>query len=215
MVVLFLACPVMTWQPVVEEAYGQEERFLTDQPVKLLEAGNFSRVNVMIGITSEEFVYPIADLLNNVNYTRELNERFDEIAPTCFSYEGNDHKSTKEIGDILRGAYLPYDTIDIRSFTGLKNLISDGIIGIGVHRFVHYISNFTDVYYYRFSYTGRFSRFYATVDPVRKPYGVHHIDDIQYMFYAAFMSPMFGVGDPEHTTVERMTRIWEQFATTG
>ena len=62
MVVQFLACPLMTWQPVVEENYGQE-RFLTDQPTTLLAAGNFSRVNVMMGITADEFVYPIAGML--------------------------------------------------------------------------------------------------------------------------------------------------------
>lgn len=170
---------------------------------------SFVVTNIPLNFMSKFF---ITDLLASENYTAELNENFDYVAPICFSFEGNEKKSTKEVADILREAYLPHDTIDVRSFTGLKNLISDGIIGVGVHRFVRYISNFTDVYYYRFSYPGRYSRFYHPRD---QPYGVHHIDDIQYIFYSFFMSHFFQPADPESIIVERMTRIWEQFATTG
>lgn len=62
MVIPFFACPIMTWQPVVEPDFEQE-RFLVDQPNQLLKQGLFAKVNVMIGITSDEFISPIAGLL--------------------------------------------------------------------------------------------------------------------------------------------------------
>lgn len=61
MVFSFYECPVMTWVPVVEQDFGQE-RFLTDEPNKLFAAGNFSKVNVMIGITADEYASPAAGL---------------------------------------------------------------------------------------------------------------------------------------------------------
>lgn len=53
----------MTWVPVIESDLGQE-RFLTDQPNDLFRSGNFSRVNVMTGITADEFISPAAGKVN-------------------------------------------------------------------------------------------------------------------------------------------------------
>lgn len=106
----------------------------------------------------------------------------------------------------------PFDSIDARSFNSLARLFADGIIGIGVHRFVHFASQFTDVYYYQFTYSGHYSNFYYPRD---RPYGVHHIDDLQYVLYLEFISPLYSSEDAESLIVERMTRIWEQFAWYG
>lgn len=144
--------------------------------------------------------------------TKILNENFEDIAPDCFFFEENKSKAAKEIGEVLKRFYLPYDTIDIRSLNSLNNLFADGVIGNGVHRFVHYISNFTNVFYYKFSYSGRFSIFKYPND---KSFGIHHADDIQYCFNTAYVGPMINKTDPENLLVERMTRMWFAFASTG
>lgn len=61
MIFPYFHCPVMTWLPVVEQDFGQE-RFLAEQPNKLFEIGNFSKVNVMIGVTADEFAIPAAGI---------------------------------------------------------------------------------------------------------------------------------------------------------
>lgn len=48
-------CTIMTWFPVIEVDFGQE-RFLTDDPVKLFRDGNFTQVPLIIGRTRDEFV---------------------------------------------------------------------------------------------------------------------------------------------------------------
>lgn len=48
----------MTWLPVVE-LIG-DEKFLTDDPNALFRDGNFSHVNVMTGVTADEFISPVA-----------------------------------------------------------------------------------------------------------------------------------------------------------
>jgi carboxylesterase type B len=109
--------------------------------------------------------------------------------------------------------YAPFNTLDFRAFEGLSRMMSDGTIGYGVHKFVQLTSQFTDVYYYKFSFVGRFSRF---LYPRGQPYGVHHGDDIQYVLRASFLgAETIKIMDPEEITVERMTRIWVQFAKTG
>lgn len=97
---------------------------------------------------------------------KELNENFNKMAPYCFFYKQNENKSDS-ISEALRKSFLPLETIDVRSFEGLNDLFGDGVIGFPVHKFVHLISNYTDVFYYKFSYIGRFGYKY----PHDKPYG--------------------------------------------
>ena len=91
-------------------------------------------------------------------------------------------------------------------------LISDGSIGYGVHRLVQMISKCTDVFYYKFSYVGSHSVFKF---PRNSPYGVTHSDDVQYVLNSWYIAPDASLSDPENFMIERMTRIWEQFAMKG
>lgn len=144
--------------------------------------------------------------------TKLLNENFEKIAPICFFYDETNKHDIYEIGKKLRKSYLPFDKIDMRSFNNLNHLFADGVIGYGVHRFVHYVNKFANVFYYKFTYIGRHSLFKYPHD---KPFGVHHVDDIQYVFTAKYVGPMIELTDPENIMVDKMTRIWEQFARSG
>ncbi|KAG5678816.1 hypothetical protein PVAND_008450 [Polypedilum vanderplanki] len=200
-------CPIMPFGPVIEPDLGQE-RFLKTEPNELFKNGNFLRIPILIGITANEFVEPVKDILNNQTSLKELNENFAEFTSKCFFYE-----STEKQAEILRNYYLPYDKIDARVFESLSQFCADGTIGYGVHKLVHYASKFTDVYYYKFSYIGRFSIFNYPND---RPYGVHHVDDIQYTIaHGAFDGRFITENDPENFMVERMTRIWDKFAKAG
>lgn len=90
---------------------------------------------------------------------------------------------------------------------------SDGIINYGSHRLVHYLSNFTDIYSYKFTYAGQASVFNW---PRTSPYGITHADDLQYLFHTWYIDQsLVDATHPDAVMVERMTRLWEQFATTG
>jgi acetylcholinesterase len=152
----------------------------------------------------------ILGLLRNSKQLKTFNDNFEEMAPYCFFYEHDTAKS-KQISQTIRKQYFPFDTIDIRSFGTLNNLYADGMLGYAEHKFVHLVSPFTEVFYYKFSYVGRFSLFNYPSD---KPYGVQHGDDVQYPFYQNFW-PLVKTTDPENFMVERMTKIYENFANTG
>lgn len=59
MIFPFFGCPLIRWLPVIEDDFGQE-RYLTDEPNVLFHDGKFQKVNVMIGITADEFISPAA-----------------------------------------------------------------------------------------------------------------------------------------------------------
>lgn len=156
--------------------------------------------------------YLFSVLLYDPNATAYLNDNWDEIAPTCFYFKGNEFTTTEEMATIIRQSYFPFDVIDIRSFNNLNNLFADSIISYGVHKFVHLVNTFVDVYYYKFSYIGQLSFFHF---PRYFPYGAHHGDDIQYVFNYGWSGIAIPLDHPDSFVVERMTRIWEQFAWTG
>lgn len=153
------------------------------------------------------------DIINDANATLYLNEHFDEIAPTCFVFERTKHYSEKEITGMIRKFYFPFDTIDVRSRGLLHQAFSDSQTGHRVHKFVRFTSHLTSVYYYKITFEGRFSRL---TYPRSLPFGISHGDDLQYVFYPNIVGPnKILPSDPENIIVERLTRIWEQFAATG
>lgn len=115
------------------------------------------------------------------------NENFAEMVSHYFFYSNG--RDIREVEEVVRKAYLPYDTIDVRSFNNLGQLLGDGIGGIGVHQFILFYSNFTDIYFYKFHYDGRYY-------PRNHPYGVHHVDDLLYLIYLNSMTPLFSPSDP-------------------
>ena len=94
----------------------------------------------------------------------------------------------------------------------LFQLFSDGLVGFGMHRFVQLASKFTTVYQYRNSYVGRYSHLYY---PGNQTYGCVHHDDLLYLLVGPFIAPMFKESDPENFLVEKMTRMWTNFAKNG
>ena len=49
--------PILVWHEVIEPDFGQQ-RFLTDDPIKLYKEGHMLRIPVMSGITEYEFLGP-------------------------------------------------------------------------------------------------------------------------------------------------------------
>jgi carboxylesterase 2 len=202
----FPECECVIWMPVIETDFGQE-RFFTADPNDIIRSGNFNRVPVMIGRTTDEFASFVPSLLGSSRLDF-FNENFNQMAPYCFFYHPMEQKKSDELSQALKKAFLPYKKIDVRSFNGLNHLFGDGIIGYPVHRFVQLASRFTDVYYYKFSFIGRYGWEY----PDDKPFGVNHGDDLKYSFDVGVN---ISKSDPENFMVVRMTKIIDVFARTG
>jgi acetylcholinesterase len=141
------SCQIVFWLPVIEDNFGQE-RFLVEDPTRSFRSGNFNRVPVIAGRT--ELVYQSKARLMEAISDRNVeafNEDFISVAPKCFFYWENDSKSLA-MSKTLRKNFLNVSSFDESSKTNLSLVVSDGVIGYPMHKFVESVSSFADVYYY-------------------------------------------------------------------
>jgi hypothetical protein len=88
------------------------------------------------------------------------------------------------------------------------------------------------IYYYEFTYQGRYSFYYLPGTNNTVPNGTYnqklffmlinkivagvaHHDDLLYLYYISIAFPFFGPNSPESKMIEKMTSMWAQFAETG
>lgn len=208
--------PVLLWTPVIEKDFGQP-RFLTGHPITLIQNGEFQKIPFITGITTDEFAYKAFAIVNNETLLNPLNEKWEEIAPIIFLYERTgDHSKT--VSKALKKFYFEDKPVDKSLLSNLGQLFADSTVGFGVHRAVKLISekNNASTYYYKFSFQGRYSHFYAPDSNGTKPYGVVHHDDLIYLFYISKLFPYFKDNTmKEVEMVNKLTILYANFAKYG
>ncbi|KAJ6639890.1 Juvenile hormone esterase [Pseudolycoriella hygida] len=203
--------PILLYYPVVEPDFGQE-RFLTDNPTCLLQAGKFPKVEILTGLTEYEFLGPAVFITKNATLRKEMENNFSKLAPICFSYE-RDTLRSEEISAKLRSYYFnDSSSDDWLTFDGLKDLFAEGVTGFRHQRFAELVRRHTKTFHYKFAYTGRYS---YTNYPEDKPYGAVHHDELLYLFHVKSRTPLFNKTDPENQMIEKMTGWWTNFASSG
>ncbi|XP_064213592.1 esterase FE4 [Tribolium castaneum] len=206
--------PVLIWSPVIEEDFGQE-RFLPDDPFKLIKKGNFEKIPIILGVTQDEFANMAFPMLSNATLLQMLSDNFEKYAPICFIYERETPKS-RQVSKGIRKFYFNDEPLTNDSFKGLADAYAD-LVGFQVNRAANLISQYStqSVYYYKFSYQGRYSHFYLPDSNGTIPYGVVHHDDLIYSFYISTLFPFFNASFPEKEMVQTLTTLWANFAKTG
>ncbi|KAJ3625229.1 hypothetical protein MTP99_018790 [Tenebrio molitor] len=206
--------PVLIWSPVVEDDYGQEP-FLDEPALRLFRYGNFQKIPIMAGITKDEFAGLAVELVQNATLLKQLDGDFEKYAPICFFYERGTERS-KDISRSIRDFYLGDEPLSNASLNGLSKIYKD-IVGFPVDRAVELISRKSSkpIYYYEFTYQGRYSFYYLPGTNNTVPNGVAHHDDLLYLYYISIAFPFFGPNSPESKMIEKMTSMWAQFAKTG
>ncbi|CAG2058795.1 unnamed protein product [Timema podura] len=206
--------PLVQYAPVVEPASSGEERFLTADPTTLLQAGQYSQMPLFMGMTKDEFSWRSTQILANESWYEDMNNDYERIYPIAFMYERNTPRS-RYITNELRKFYLNNEPIVNTTYNGLGLIYADALVCFGSDRESKLISstNREPVYYYKFSYQGRYSFVYNP--GTMTPYGVAHHDDLIYVFNISILFPSFQPGDQEIKTVERMTKLWANFIQTG
>ncbi|XP_043472364.1 esterase E4-like [Leptopilina heterotoma] len=209
--------PVLKWTPVVEPEVNGVERFLTEEPVNSIREGRVAPVPVIGGVDKDEFagviVFPIEFArAGNSTFLDQWNSDWNHIAPISFQFERNTSR-TQCISDEFKRFYIN-NHVTLDNIGGIGELYSDALIIFSEHRFINLLSASSrhPVYYYHFTYQGRYS--HVVWNDTKKPFGVSHHDELMYIFYMSKF-PKFVEGDPEILMVEKMTAIFENFAKTG
>lgn len=203
--------PVFTWIPVIEPNFGQV-RFLSEDPLLTYRHGDISKVQALIGVTNDEWAFPLPKFLDNETLFQELDYKFEERAPLCFMYEKGTVNSMI-ISQHLRNETFGDHPITKDNIKGLHQLFSEGIITFGVFRTAQLLAlNEEDLFFYRFSYKKRYSHVY---NKDGTPFGAVHADDLFYLFVMKNKAPIFNSSDPEWGFLRNMTRMWVNFVRHG
>ncbi|XP_063229237.1 juvenile hormone esterase-like isoform X1 [Bacillus rossius redtenbacheri] len=205
--------PIVVFLPVVEMANPAEEQFLTANALELFLAGNFSQVPFITGMTEDELAWKSLQILANSNWTEEVNNDYEQVYPISFLYERETQRS-RFITNELRRFYLNNMDLENTTYNGLGLIYSDALVGYGVHTSSKVLParSSKPVYYYKFTYPGRYS--FVHLDGTTQPFGIVHHDDLIYLFHISLLFPLLKENDPEILMVERLTKLWANFIQT-
>ncbi|XP_049854057.1 esterase E4-like [Schistocerca gregaria] len=208
--------PILKYYPVIEsDLHDGRERYLTEEPYLQLLHRNFTQVPWLTGFTKDEFSWRALSVTRNATLANDMYENFELVAPIAFMYERGTNQS-HYISQELKKFYLKNQPITNTSLDGLGKLYADAIICFGEDRAAKIIAKISryPVYFYKFSYQGRYSFFY--IPGTTSPYGVAHHDDLMYLFYISSLGfPFFQDGEPETHISETLIAMWANFVKTG
>ncbi|XP_063991353.1 uncharacterized protein LOC135169897 [Diachasmimorpha longicaudata] len=214
---IFNGGPDLPFRAVIESP--NPGAFLTDEPGKLMERGQFADVAWLNGVNAQEGALAAGALYSSPNQTnvKRLNNEFTELAPLA---NGLDRDCPKPILDDItrkmRQFYFGNKQIDESTRLNVVNMISDSVFKFAsvTAAKLHRRGARSPVYYYQFSYRGTLS-YSAFADPTRD-YGVSHADELLYLFPVhEVLFPNRPMSQRDFQMVDVMTTMYTNFARFG
>ncbi|XP_022916348.2 juvenile hormone esterase-like [Onthophagus taurus] len=196
--------PLYYWSPVIEAD------FLPSHPIELINKGEFNKVPVLAGVTADEFGGRAYTLIANETALNELAKDFEKNSPISFHYEKN-----PEVAKTLKTVYFEDKPIDKSQIPGFAQLYTDSLVGFNINRMMKVLAEKNDdLFYYHFNFKGKYSNCYLPDSNNTVPYGASHQDDLLYLFSNSNFA-QFKEGEVELSTIEKMTKLWANFAIHG
>ncbi|XP_056635865.1 juvenile hormone esterase-like isoform X1 [Diorhabda sublineata] len=163
------------FSPVIEPEH--EDAFITEYQYGAIENGHMSRVPLIIGICSEERLW---DIGSNLTVCKEKGEMYDNNI-TRFVHDDmhiTDQNVREVVGEAIRKVYVDGLIQDNPGKT--IKYFSDNSFGRGIIQHAKLQSQFSDVYFYEFSYYGReLAGWRPYVEGADR---INHADDLAYLF---------------------------------
>nr|UUB32793.1 carboxylesterase COEA5 [Dendroctonus valens] len=192
----------------VKEAF-HDAAFLTGNQYSMLEAGNFIRVPIIIGTNSEEEIHQAADLnkLNRTLYQYESNN--EKFIPSDFMV--NDSLNRSDIAKLIRNLYLDGVPAD-EQMGHMVRFLSHTTFTNPMIKHANLASNYTDVYFYVFSYDGLMGNVNVTIKGADS---VDHAEDPKYLFKKVDSSysneDLSKFPQSDILTHDRLIELWVNF----
>ncbi|XP_069696448.1 esterase FE4-like isoform X2 [Periplaneta americana] len=150
--------PTFAFLPVVEKDVGEgDEAFIPVEPLKyLLTTKDVDLVPWIVGMTSGEGAFYIANIFNKRVLIEELNDRFDEIMPMFFMYADTSTPSAvKNITRQIREFYFGNKTISYDTIQAAIDMYGDAGFKHGFYLAAKlHAMRGAQVFYYEFDYRG-------------------------------------------------------------
>lgn len=175
-------------------------------------------VPVIISYTSHEFIMFMKDI------SEKSLSIYNEYLPTHVKTLGTLKKlgdeEIKNLFNVVKDRYFEGKPIDKEKLYGLSNFMTDTFFGIpAILMLEDRVKRLTAPNYFcKFSYIGN-EKTSTDLLVTRHISGASHVDDIAYLLYLPKCKTENpdppAVGTKDRITLERMTRMWTNFAKTG
>ncbi|KAJ8924064.1 hypothetical protein NQ315_006841 [Exocentrus adspersus] len=204
----FLVGVMRPFGPIVE-SNSSESSFINEEPISLLKSGRYQKVPAIIGYCSREgmFIYGLCSKQPSTLLSDET------IVPYWLNLRIGSpqyNSAVQRIKDFYFNGKDPLENTD-----DIFRLYTDNFFLLGIHNIARYLQETgnTPTYFYKFSMdTGLnfMKSFLAIWEP-----GACHADDFSYLFKNGFAPEDIEPESFEHTGIQRMVRLWTNFAKFG
>ncbi|XP_044252791.1 juvenile hormone esterase-like [Tribolium madens] len=191
------------YSPVIEEK--NPDAFLTKKMYRLLKAGNVVRVPILIGITSEEgLVYN-----SNQDILTQNMAAFDENVSWLVPKDMMliDDEPLLAMGTQIKSIYVTGNLSD-QIGAGVR-YYSDHSFTRSVIKTAELYSNFSDTFFYQFSYDGPLGGVNIHYDGAGN---VGHAEELNYLFCRGSGCKRDDIPDSDKLTRQRLIKLWTNFA---
>ncbi|KAJ8977382.1 hypothetical protein NQ317_001983 [Molorchus minor] len=192
------------YAPVIEIEH--KGAFLTEYQYTLVESGNFTKVPLVIGICSEESLSRAA----NLTAFKEVVENYESNIKNLVNEDMHitDSETLASVGEEIRKIYA-----DDQLAANLSNAVrfySDTSFNRGVIRYAELQSQYTDVYFYQFTYYGEMMGMHL---PNLLGAGrVSHAGDLRYEWALNNESNVHIYDDDDVRTQQRYIKLFTDFS---
>lgn len=194
--------------PVIEKPNGVDH-FITDHPLHLLLKERQNDVPLMIGYTAREGTFPAIDLLKKAEH---FNENPSYLLPKEIADRVTKEKLS-ELGERVKKFYVDEKPLCEEAFEQIIDLQTDRLFVYNCRRFAHFYSNVAPTYMYRFDCDTELNHLKVKFGIDTK--GACHTDDLYYLFCNSFNSELYDKNDHLRSIIDKVTKIWTDFAKTG
>lgn len=203
----------LTYVPTIDPVNYSGEKFLPRHPREILESGDFMDVPLIIGYTSDEALYNIAEHVLDPTVAPTVNANRTLIVPTTMWDVDPNSSAGQSIAEEFWNFYLNGNDLGATNLYEWSQFNGDVHFNWGIDQSVRlHARQSNPVYYYVFSYDGSFNnvkrQWMLTAFP-----GAMHADDLGYLFNAN--DPDVLPNDHAFIVRRRFVRLWTDFAKTG
>jgi carboxylesterase type B len=191
------------YTPVIEPEH--ENAFITERMYDAVVNGSLQRVPLIIGICSEEMIWDalnIDDFKATVEY---MDKNLDLLVNDNMHL--TDQSQKVDAGQAIRNIYT--DGLFQDSLGDAVQFFSDTSFGRPILHHAKQQSRFSDVYFYRFSYSGTIP---GTRPKIEGAYNVGHSDDQNYIWTFSNNSNLNSYLPADIATSEKYITLFTSFA---
>lgn len=212
----FSATDIYNFLPIIEQSFTGVESFITTNPLELMATGNFNRVPLISGLTSQEGIVMLINgqtKIEDFSKVKSLSDTGLNLKEMLKStLKSNDDNAMSQLAQKIEDFYFNRGGKVMENYI---DLMSDMLFTVEIIKSINLQKKYHPIYCYMFTYSGGLNLFKLISS---YPYtGASHGDDLGYLFKQNMGKLPEGVKVPEITqadldTAKKFCVLWSNFA---